>query len=305
MGGLKKLSFHDAITYVHSFGFKLLNKNLEKGSREILILQCKNDHITDKRFNNFKKSPICKECFRLNLFNDFHSVKSIFEKNSCTLLSENYEGQNAPLKFRCKCGEIDYKNFVTFKKFPFCKLCGNKNKRTKSIKYTESDVIGRLEELDCLYISGFDGSVKTKIKYICPNGHTSKASFDSINNRGHGRCKQCATEATSGENNYNWKGGIRKNDEVMRVSFEYKKWRTTVFIRDNRTCRCCGVINKNIVAHHLDSWNLADDKRFDVDNGITLCEDCHKLFHMIYKYGNNTKEQFEEFLLEQLSIEFH
>lgn len=39
-------------------------------------------------------------------------------------------------------------------------------------------------------------------------------------------------------------------------------------------------------------------KRTDVDNGITICRAIHYLFHNIYGRHNNTKEQFEEFLMK-------
>ena len=36
--------------------------------------------------------------------------------------------------------------------------------------------------------------------------------------------------------------------------------------------------------------------RTDVNNGITLCKTCHKEFHDIYGYTNNTKEQLDMYI---------
>jgi 5-methylcytosine-specific restriction endonuclease McrA len=78
---------------------------------------------------------------------------------------------------------------------------------------------------------------------------------------------------------------------------EYEYWRLAVYERDNYTCQCCGDSKGgNLNAHHLDSHDWAKDKRLDLDNAITLCVNCHTDFHMTYGYGNNTKEQFEEYM---------
>ena len=39
-------------------------------------------------------------------------------------------------------------------------------------------------------------------------------------------------------------------------------------------CRKVGVY---LTAHHIKSWKNYPELRFDINNGITLCEDCHKL----------------------------
>ena len=81
----------------------------------------------------------------------------------------------------------------------------------------------------------------------------------------------------------------------------HKTWRREVFERDNYTCVTCGIKNglgKTIAfnAHHIDGWNWCKEKRFDLNNGITLCKDCHDAFHKEYGSGDNTKEQFEAFV---------
>ena len=56
--------------------------------------------------------------------------------------------------------------------------------------------------------------------------------------------------------------------------------------------------------HHLDGYNKFKEKRTDINNGILLCVNCHKEFHKIYGYGNNTKEQFKEFYKNKTNKEF-
>ena len=82
-----------------------------------------------------------------------------------------------------------------------------------------------------------------------------------------------------------------------RKTFEYAQWRKSVFDKDDYTCQCCGDDRGgNLVAHHLNSYPEHKEERYKIENGITLCEKCHKEFHHIYGYGDNTKEQYEQFI---------
>lgn len=91
--------------------------------------------------------------------------------------------------------------------------------------------------------------------------------------------KGISVPQNSGENCYNWKGGITKETEKIRKSVLYKAWRTAVFVRDNFICVHCKKVGGSLNAHHLLPFALFPEKRFDVDNGITLCVKCHKKVH--------------------------
>lgn len=62
-----------------------------------------------------------------------------------------------------------------------------------------------------------------------------------------------------------------------------------------RACQLCGEYGQKLVVHHLNGYNWDKENRYNVDNGVTLCEKCHKAFHKIYRNGNNTKEQYIEY----------
>ena len=100
-----------------------------------------------------------------------------------------------------------------------------------------------------------------------------------------------------GENNPNYDSTISEEEREIRRNFDgYAYWRREVFKRDNFTCRICGYRRGgNLNAHHLDGYNWCKEKRTDINNGVTLCDNCHKEFHKIYGLGNNTKEQYEAF----------
>lgn len=80
-----------------------------------------------------------------------------------------------------------------------------------------------------------------------------------------------------GEQNPNWKGGVTPICKKIRTSLEYKKWRMKVFFRDNFICQGCGIRGCYLEAHHIKSFSKFPELKFDVNNGVTLCLDCHNL----------------------------
>ena len=62
-----------------------------------------------------------------------------------------------------------------------------------------------------------------------------------------------------------------------RTSTEYQQWRQKVRKRDRKACRVCNV-QRNIHVHHIKPFKKYPDFVTDIDNGITLCGNCHTLF---------------------------
>ncbi len=104
------------------------------------------------------------------------------------------------------------------------------------------------------------------------------------------------SEIRKGKNCNFWKGGITSENLIIRMSVEFRLWREAVFQRDNWTCQRCKSKNKRLHPHHIYNFSQYPKLRFIVNNGITLCINCHREFHKIYGVKNNTKEQLRVFL---------
>ena len=79
-----------------------------------------------------------------------------------------------------------------------------------------------------------------------------------------------------GKRGVNWQGGLTPITESARHTIEFKLWREAIFARDNWTCQGCGQKGRKLHPHHIKSFAKYPELRFNIENGITLCEDCHK-----------------------------
>ena len=183
----------------------------------------------------------------------------------------------------------------------------NTTKNSDRVRYSKSkfdNIIKLYEQNGCELISTiseYKGS-ESKLEFICACGEVEEKPFSAFKLSPY--CRECCIgNCTRGKDHYAWKGGISKGSrsEIKR-SDEYKQWRVSVYSRDAYTCQCCGD-NKGgkLHAHHLANFSDNIKLRFNVDNGITLCSDCHNpsmygSFHNVYGTKNNTSEQVVEYI---------
>ena len=64
------------------------------------------------------------------------------------------------------------------------------------------------------------------------------------------------------------------NDQIIDW-YKYKLFRTEVLVRDNYTCRDCGLKKKSNHLHHLKPRKLFPKLCFVKSNVVTLCKSCH------------------------------
>jgi len=94
----------------------------------------------------------------------------------------------------------------------------------------------------------------------------------------------------SNERCYAWKGGISRD-----------WWRKRILEKYDFTCQLCGLRDEDVVeADHIKPKHLYPELRYDLENGMALCANCHrrktriehkKLMKERWKNGNFKKQK--------------
>lgn len=80
-----------------------------------------------------------------------------------------------------------------------------------------------------------------------------------------------------GDQHPNWKGGATHSKRALFMGSQgYKDWRRLVFERDNYTCQECNVRGGCLHADHIKPYAAFPELRLDINNGRTLCANCHR-----------------------------
>lgn len=105
---------------------------------------------------------------------------------------------------------------------------------------------------------------------------------------------RCRKKNKLGKNNPNWKHG-RGGEKRDRSTKKYREWRTAVFERDGYACVFGGKAHgKELQADHIRPWAYFPTLRFNVDNGRTLCVECHRTtFKDVFAGKPRTYEEYQ------------
>ena len=146
------------------------------------------------------------------------------------------------------------------------------------------------KKLSIEHKQSISNSLKNKMPKFIPNNNgvvrseeNKKRISETLKKKGIKPPRPPRESLCRGEKHRWWKGGISPINELIRKSLEYKLWRKAVFTRDGFKCVWCGS-NKNIKADHIKPFATFPELRFEIDNGRTLCDKCHRTTDT---YGKN------------------
>lgn len=305
-----------------------INPNIEilsdeyKGCKVHLKCRCKIDgYVWGVTWGHLAEGRGCPECAGKR--NDY-TINDIKEKvykinPNIKIISTEYKGCNEKIKCECLLDGHEWKvKSRSLLGGGGCPKCAG------NIKHTIEEIKNKLKDLnkDIIILSDKYVGVKNKLQCKClKHNYIWQTSWASLS-KGNG-CPECVKLKYRRELSPNWKGGITSIRNHLRHSIG--EWKKTAMEESNYKCVITG--KKFDVIHHVYSYNsiiketieitglpiyenigeytkeelqLIEYVCIDLHNkyptGVCLCDEEHRLFHRIYGRGNNTAEQFEEFL---------
>ena len=87
-----------------------------------------------------------------------------------------------------------------------------------------------------------------------------------------------------------------------RNTRSYRVWRANIIRRD-KVCKICGSKQKRH-AHHINHATYFPEQKFDIENGVCLCSNCHSIYHNKYHGGTRKKCDFKGYVRFKKIIQY-
>ena len=169
-----------------------------------------------------------------------------------------------------------------------CKYCGKefrvRNYRKEIAKFCSIKCRAKYHEGKYLGENSHKWKEEAHIKLVCKQCGKEYDKYLKGKDRSNFCSRVCVnrwmSENLTKEKRYNWNGGTTKRKAEGYWNSTCKAWRNAIFERDNYTCQWCGARSKKgetvyLEAHHIKLWVDYPELRFDLNNGVTLCRECH------------------------------
>lgn len=312
----------------HTIVFSNYINTVTKCDFECLV--CGHKWISTPRMVYFGKSS-CQQCgYKKTISKNklsYEYVKKYIEDKNCELISTEYVNTKTKLEIRFECGKIHKMCFDAFRDGERDPCTSIKRFQSKVSEKSMKKMFELLDSINFQFISfeGDEFKFKTKITYRCPKGHIETRGYPSLCNTKN--CTICTKEENqikySKENASNWQGGL--TDLKTYLSKFIVQWKKDSMENSNYKCVITGKRFEDI--HHVQSFNLLlkeslKELNFELKNtigeyesdqitllvnklievhfryplGVALTKKWHNKFHKLYGMGDNTPDQWDDFI---------
>lgn len=196
-------------------------------------------------------------------------------------------GSRGETMLRCQCDCGTQKTALRYNlKSGTTTSCGCFQRESSSVRLTErrgsfdySIYIGnQYGELTVREFVGFHETERgALVECLCSCGASKTIRLNSLKK---GDTKSCG--------HLLWGFNHRNDEEDVEPQYERQLFtqsplRASILVRDKRTCVCCNRKDIDLdcwlEVHHIVSWQLSKELRYESDNLVTLCRSCHRKAH--------------------------
>jgi len=152
-------------------------------------------------------------------------------------------------------------------------VCKNCRKTFLNHAYRINVGRGKFCSKECRYKFGIPDEMRKQISETLTGrkiGPHSKEWNEKI--------RQSQIGLKAGDKHPKWKGGVTKEYLKERNQGRYSRWRKSVLEVGKYVCANCGD-TYNLDTHHVHGFLKYPELRYEVENGLVLCEPCHYGLH--------------------------
>jgi hypothetical protein len=277
-----------------------ITKIYKKDRKTYCLCKCDCGENKEIYINNIFLSKTCKSCAlkkkqgeNSGVFKDIKGQKF----NNLTAVSLSHFDKGAYWNCVCDCGgkAVVKSANLTFGQVKTCGCRASffKNKNIHLI----GQKIGKYKILDLVNILNDNGENRSFLKCECECGKISFIRPKGAKILASKSCYGCWDKR--GDKNPNYDPSITDEERFSKRVLDplNREWIKLVKKRDHYKCQITGKTG-SVCAHHVESWNKNKELRYDVNNGITILKSLHIEFHKRYGLGDNTRQQYEEFIFD-------